>query len=102
MNNSDEIELERTIERLNNFKTIKIMYGNTFAMHLEQLEQLQEDIGTVLNYVKNSMPKEAIEKKIEEYFEYDKKHKRYMSDGRECYTNEYYKALTLQELLEEK
>ena len=37
------------IERLNRFKTIKVLYGNTFAIHLEQLEQLQNDIETVLN-----------------------------------------------------
>ena len=36
-------------ERLNRFKTIKVLYGNTFSMHLEQLEQLQNDIETVLN-----------------------------------------------------
>lgn len=40
---------EETIERLNRFKTIKVLYGNTFAIHLEQLEQLQNDIETVLN-----------------------------------------------------
>ena len=33
---------EEAIERLNRFKTIKVMYGNTFAMHLEQLKQLQQ------------------------------------------------------------
>ncbi len=35
---------EETIERLNRFKTIKVLYGNTFAMHIEQLKVLQEDI----------------------------------------------------------
>lgn len=39
------------IERLNNFKTIKVLYGNTFAMHLDQLKQLQNDIETVLNLI---------------------------------------------------
>lgn len=39
-------------ERLNRFKTIKVLYGNTFSMHLEQLEQLQNDIETVLNLLK--------------------------------------------------
>lgn len=42
---------EEAIERLNNFKTIKVLYGNTFAMHLEQLKQLQSDIETVLNLI---------------------------------------------------
>ena len=40
---------KEVIERLNRFKTIKVLYGNTFAIHLEQLEQLQNDIETVLN-----------------------------------------------------
>lgn len=40
---------EEAIERLNRYKTIKVLYGNTFAMHLEQLEQLKNDIDTVLN-----------------------------------------------------
>ena len=29
-------ELEEVKERLNDFKSIKILYGNTFAMHIEQ------------------------------------------------------------------
>ena len=40
---------KEVIERLNRFKTIKVLYGNTFTIHLEQLEQLQNDIETVLN-----------------------------------------------------
>ena len=40
---------EEEIERLNRFKTIKVLYGNTFTIYLEQLEQLQNDIETVLN-----------------------------------------------------
>lgn len=42
---------KEAIERLNNFKTIRVLYGNTFAMHLEQLKQLQSDIETVLNLI---------------------------------------------------
>lgn len=45
-------EQEEAIERLNRFKTIKILYANTFAMHLEQLEKLQTDIETVINMLK--------------------------------------------------
>lgn len=51
---------EEVIERLNRFKTIKVLYGNTFSMHLEQLEQLQNDIETVLS---------ELEKKDKEYEE---------------------------------
>lgn len=42
---------KEVIERLNRFKTIKVLYGNTFAIHLEQLEQLQNDIETALNLI---------------------------------------------------
>lgn len=43
-----------------------------------------------------------IENKIEEFLEYDKKCKTYTKDGRENFTLEYFKAKTLQELLEEE
>lgn len=52
---------EEVIERLNRYKTIKVLYGNTFAIHLEQLEQLQNDIETVLNLL------EKKDKVINEY-----------------------------------
>lgn len=45
-------EQEEAIERLDRFKTIKVLYGNTFAMAIEQLKTLQEDIETVLNMLK--------------------------------------------------
>lgn len=44
---------KEAIERLYNFKSISILYGNTYAMHIEQLKQLQEDLGTVLQTLKN-------------------------------------------------
>ena len=44
---------EEAIERLNRYKTIKVLYGNTFAMLLEQLEQLKNDIDTVLTLLEN-------------------------------------------------
>lgn len=59
-------KIEEAIQRLRGFKNIKVMYGNTFAMHIEQLEQLQDDIETVLNYIDNSISKEVIEKKYKE------------------------------------
>lgn len=52
---------EEVIERLNRYKTIKVLYGNTFAIHLEQLKQLQNDIETVLNLL------EKKDKVINEY-----------------------------------
>lgn len=52
---------KEVIERLNRFKTIKVMYGNTFAMHLEQLKQLQQDLEIILNLIENQ--EAEIEKK---------------------------------------
>ena len=75
---------------------------------LQELEHLQKENEEYskqldLDYVdKNFVSREKIENKIKEYFEYDKKHKTYTSDGRENYTYEYYKALTLQDLLREE
>ena len=43
---------EEAIERINRFKTIKVLYGNTFTIHTEQLKTLQKDIETVLNMLK--------------------------------------------------
>ena len=43
---------QEAIERINRFKTIKVLYGNTFAMTTEQLRALQEDIETALNMLK--------------------------------------------------
>lgn len=40
--------MEEVVERLKRFKTIDVLYGNTFCMHLEQLVALQQDIDTVL------------------------------------------------------
>ena len=45
-------EQEEAIERINRFKTIKVLYGNTFAIHTEQLKTLQKDIETVLSMLK--------------------------------------------------
>ena len=56
-------EQKEAIEKLNRFKTIKILYGNTFAMHIEQLEKVQEAIETTLNLIKQQ------ERKIYDYDE---------------------------------
>ena len=45
-------EQEEAIERLNRFKAIKVLYGSTFAITIEQLKVLQEDIETVLSMLK--------------------------------------------------
>ena len=42
------------VERLNRFKSIKVLYGNTFAMTTGQLKILQEDTETVLNMLKEN------------------------------------------------
>ena len=53
---------QETIERLNRFKTIKVLYTKTFAMTTEQLKVLQEDIETVLNMLKEKEKDKEIEK----------------------------------------
>lgn len=96
-------ELEEAKERLNNFKTIKILYGNTYAMHLEQLEQLQNDIELALKALDNSISKEVIENKIEENKkEYSKIHAQHYRDCGILENRIQAKILAYQELLEEK
>lgn len=69
---------QEAIKRLNRFKTIKILYGNTFAMHIEQLKTVQEDIETVLSMLKENSAE--IEQKntelAEKNVEIEKKDKR--------------------------
>ena len=47
------MEIKTEIEKLNNFKTIKILYGNIYqcilSMHIEQLKNIQKAIELVLN-----------------------------------------------------
>ena len=40
--------IKEDIEILEDFKTIKVMYGNTFVMTLEQLENKQQAIDNIL------------------------------------------------------
>src|SRR5699024_1944590 len=54
-------EQREAIDRLNRFKTIQVLYGNTCAMHIEQLKTLQVNISTVLSLIKEQQ--EEIEKK---------------------------------------
>lgn len=44
-------EEKKAIEYLNDFKTIKIMYGNTFVMFLEQLKKYQQATNAALNLI---------------------------------------------------
>lgn len=44
-------EEKKAIEYLNDFKSIKIMYGNTFVMFLEQLKKYQQATNAVLNII---------------------------------------------------
>lgn len=57
-------EQEKAIERLNRFKTIEILYGNTFAMHTEQLKTLQGDIETVLSMLQEQQEENKKKDKI--------------------------------------
>lgn len=58
---------QEAIERINRFKTIKVLYGNTFAMTTEQLRALQEDIETALNMLKE---KDKEIEKLKEFINY--------------------------------
>lgn len=57
-------EQEKAIERLNRFKTIEILYGNTFAMHIEQLKTVQGDIETVLSMLQEQQEENKKKDKI--------------------------------------
>lgn len=57
-------EQEEAIERLNRFKTIEILYGNTFAMHVEQLKTVQGDIETVLSMLQEQQEENKKKDKI--------------------------------------
>lgn len=52
---------EQAIENLKDFKSISILYGNTFTMFLEQLKKYQEATETVLNLI-TKLQKENEEK----------------------------------------
>ena len=60
---------EQAIENLKDFKSISILYGNTFTIFLEQLKKYQEATDTVLNLITN-LQKENEEK--------DRKMKKYL------------------------
>lgn len=57
-------EQEEAIERLSSFKTIEILYSNTFAMHIEQLKTLQGDIETVLSMLQEQQEENKKKDKI--------------------------------------
>ena len=44
-------EEKKAIENLKDFKSISILYGNTFTMFLEQLKKYQEATDTILNLI---------------------------------------------------
>lgn len=60
------MKLEEAKKRLNKFKEIKILYGNTFAMTLSQLEQIQEDTETVLQALDNSISKDKVKELLKD------------------------------------
>lgn len=45
-------EEKKAIDNLKNFKSIKILYGNTFTMFLEQLKKYQEATDIILKLTK--------------------------------------------------
>ena len=55
-------------ERINNFKSIKVLYGKIYAMHKEQLEQLQKDIETALNLIEKQQREKELHIKLEQQY----------------------------------
>lgn len=81
------------IDRLNRFKTIEILYGNTFAMHIEQVKTLQSDLGTVLSLIKEQqgeieLIKEYVHQEIVHYTETIKDYKDDDKEGNKHYIEE--------------
>ena len=64
-------EEKKAIEDLKDFKSITILYGNTFVMFLEQLIKYQESTNIVLNLItklqkENEYWKNGFEKELED------------------------------------
>ncbi len=57
-------ELEKAKEILNGFTTLTILDRNIFAMHTEQLKELQDNIRIILQELENSVSKDKIREKI--------------------------------------
>ena len=91
-------EQREAIDRLNRFKTIEILYGNTFAMHIEQLKTLQSDLGTVLSLIKEQQEREELIKEYvhQEIVHYTETIKDYIDDDKK--ENKHY----IEELKEER
>lgn len=84
------------------FKGLKLETENRELR--EKVKELEIDLTTVyLKGVEDGKDKheQKIKEKIEEYLEFDKKHKTYTKDGRKNFTMEYFKAKALEELLQE-
>ena len=61
-----------------------------------------EAIEAVLNALDNSISKDKIREKIEEYLQFDRENKTYTKDGRENFSMQYFYARALEELLKEE
>lgn len=54
-------EEKEAIYELEKFRRIKVLYGNTFAIHIEQMKQLQNNMKIVFNLLQKQ--KSELEKK---------------------------------------
>lgn len=71
-------EENKAIEKLKDFKSISILYGNTFTMFLDQLEKYQEATNTVLNLItKLQKENEILEFQEEQIRNYAEELKKY-------------------------
>ena len=88
--------MDRFLKEIIDNLEVKENYIDNEGSYIEYVET--KELNKIFNYV---ISKQKIKDKIEEYLEFDKKYKSYTKDGRENFTIEYYKAKTLEELLEE-
>lgn len=94
-----EKEKEKNIELLEKIENEKILFVRKDHTTKEMLCEyyIRKD-----EIEKKYISKDKIRKKIKVLMEFDKKYKTYTSDDRENFSIEYFKAKTLQELLEEE
>lgn len=76
---SNKTNIKETIQILNKFKTIKILHSNTFIMHIESLEKIQQAIENIL------ADRERLEKEKEIHIKLEQQYKKEYLDEKAKY-----------------
>ena len=97
----DRTALENLLKRYKELEKENEILNGLDKSHSKQIAMMSERHFKDREKIKNSIPISYIKEKINEYLEFDKEHKIYTKDGRENFTFEYFKAVTLKELLKE-